>query len=136
MGEEREAPQGQDHGPPPIEWVVAAIGLLLVAGSIGFLIYEAITQNDAPPAVVVEVDRIHPVDGGHLVLLRIRNTGGQTAEGLVVEGELRQGDQTVERSETTIDYAPGYSERKGGLFFTRDPNAHSLHLRPLGFEEP
>jgi uncharacterized protein (TIGR02588 family) len=135
MGE-RERPKQKSSEPPAIEWAVAAVGLLLVAGSIGVLVYEALTQNDAPPAIVVEVDRIHSTEGGYLVLLRVRNTGGQTAEGLVVEGELRQGDRTVERSETTIDYAPAHSERKGGLFFTRDPSAHEIHLRPLGFEEP
>jgi uncharacterized protein (TIGR02588 family) len=135
MGE-RERSKEKGSGPPAIEWAVAAVGFLLVAGSIGILVYEALTRNDTPPAIVVDVDQIHPTEGGHLVLLRIRNTGGQTAEGLVVEGELRQGDQTVERSETTIDYAPARSERKGGLFFTRDPSAHEIHLRPLGFEEP
>jgi uncharacterized protein (TIGR02588 family) len=147
MSAEREQAQGkqdrkqeQTHEkrwePPAVEWVVAALGLLLVAASIGVLLYEAFAREDAPPAVVVEVDGVQPVEGGFLVLFHAANRGGRTAATLLVEGELRRGDETVERSEATIDYSPARSERHGGLFFTHDPAAFELRLRALGYAEP
>jgi uncharacterized protein (TIGR02588 family) len=64
------------------------------------------------------------------------NEGGQTAEGVDIEGELRTGIEPVERSRTTIDYLPPRSEKKAGLFFTRDPRQFDLQVRSLGYEEP
>ena len=53
-----------------------------------------------------------------------------------MEGELRSGAGSVETSDTTIEYVPPHSERKGGLFFTSDPRQHELRLRAKGFEQP
>ena len=35
-----------------------------------------------------------------------------------------------------LDYLPGESVRPAGLFFTRDPRAHRLEIRPAGFVAP
>ena len=62
-GEDRRP--GPD-GPPLAEWIVAAVGLILVAGTIGFLVYQAIKGETLPPDVVVKVDSIAPVGSGYL----------------------------------------------------------------------
>ncbi len=73
---------------------------------------------------------------GFLVRITAVNEGGTTAEGVIVEAELRSGTEPVERSRTTIDYLPPRSEKKAGLFFTRDPRQLDLQVRSLGYEEP
>jgi uncharacterized protein (TIGR02588 family) len=117
------------------EWVIAILGLVLVVGSIGFMVYEAMKEN-SPPNIVVRVDSILPVQNGYLVQIRAINQGGATVAGLMVEGELKDNGKSVEISETSVDYVPSHSERGAGLFFTRDPRKFKLEVRAMGFQEP
>lgn len=121
---------------PPWMWGISLIGLLFVVGSIGFMLYEAIAGDSSPPDVSVEIQSVLPTQNGFLVEFRVINEGGRAAEGLNVEGELRDGDEVVETSVTTIEYVPSHSQRQGGLFFTLDPRAYDLQLRAEGYETP
>jgi uncharacterized protein (TIGR02588 family) len=71
-----------------------------------------------PPDVKLSVASIVRAQNGYLVKITAVNQGGITAEGVIVEGELRSGTEAVERSRTTIDYLPPRSEKRAGLFFT------------------
>lgn len=117
-------------------WGIALLGLALVLGSIGFMLYEAAAGDSSPPDVTVKVESIAPSRNGFLVRFRVINEGGSTAEGLTVEGELRNGTQSVEISDTTIEYVPSHSEREGGLYFSLDPQQHELRVRAKGYEKP
>jgi uncharacterized protein (TIGR02588 family) len=129
--------QQQEKDAIPIwEWIVAGVGLVLVAGVIGFLIYEAFSRDRVPPDVKLSVDSVVQTRNGYLVKITVINEGGITAEGVDIEGELRRDTEPVERSRTTIDYLPPRSEKKAGLFFTRDPRQLDLQVRSLGYEEP
>ncbi len=121
---------------PIWEWIVAGIGLVLVAGVIGFLLYEAFSGNGLPPDVKLSVESVVQIRNGYLVRITAVNEGGQTAEGVDIEGELRTGTESLERSRTTIDYLPPRSKKRLGLFFTRDPRRFQLDVRSLGYEEP
>ena len=117
-------------------WGIGLLGLVLVLGSIGFALYEAAIGDSSPPNVTVEVEEIVRLENRFLVEFRVVNQGGTTAAGLTVEGELRNGTEIVETSDTTIEYVPSRSERSGGLFFTRDPGQYELELRAKGYEMP
>ncbi|HEV2132090.1 MAG TPA: TIGR02588 family protein [Longimicrobiaceae bacterium] len=127
---------GPEDSIPFWEWVAAAVGAVLVIGSIGFMLYEAVAGDDSPPAIAIQVDSILPVESGYLVMIRTRNEGGSTAAGVTVEGELKGDTGKIETSETTVDYVPPHSERHGGLFFTQDPRRYTLELRAKGYQEP
>jgi uncharacterized protein (TIGR02588 family) len=128
--------QQENNAIPIWEWIVAAIGFMLVAGVIGFLLYEALAGNRLPPDLKLSVDSVVQTRNGYLVKITAVNQGGITAEGVDIEGELRSGTEPVERSQTTIDYLPPRSEKRAGLFFTRDPRQFDLQVRPFGYEEP
>lgn len=128
--------QGKLDDAPLWMWGIGLVGLLLVLGSIGFALYEAIAGDASPADVTVEVVKILPAEDGFLVEFRVANEGGTTAAGLTVEGELRNGAEIVEASDTTVEYVPSHSERKGGLFFTLDPSQYDLQLRAKGYETP
>ncbi|HEX6185279.1 MAG TPA: TIGR02588 family protein [Pyrinomonadaceae bacterium] len=121
---------------PPWMWGIGLLGLALVLGSIAFALYEAAAGDSSPPDVTVRVDSILPTRNGYLVEFRAVNEGGSTAEGLTIEGELKNGAESVETSDTTIEYVPSHSERGGGLFFTSDPRRYELRLRAKGYEKP
>jgi uncharacterized protein (TIGR02588 family) len=130
----------QDAGAPRqiplLEWVVAGLGALLVAGTIGYLVFQALGRDQTPPDVEIVALRVLAREHGHLVEFRAVNQGGATATQLLVEGELAGPDGPVETAAATLDYLPPGSEREGGLLFSRDPRAFELHLRAKGYAKP
>ena len=136
MSHEAEKGPGTIKEAPLWMWAIGVLGLALVLGSIVFMLYEAVAGDSSPPDVTVRVDSILPTRNGFLVEFRVVNEGGSTAEGLTVEGELRNGTERLETSNTTIEYVPSHSEREGGLFFTSDPRQYELQLRAKGYEKP
>lgn len=136
MTQESEKEQKKINDAPLWIWSIGLLGLVLVLGSIAFMLYEAAMGDTSPPDVSVRVEAIESTGTGFLVTFRAVNEGGSTAAGLTVEGTLKNGVESVETSNTTIEYLPSHSEREGGLFFTLDPRQYDLQLRATGYEEP
>ena len=118
------------------EWVAAAVSTALVLAVVGYMLYDAVARPQTPPSITVQADSVLRANGLWLVEFQARNHGHQTAAQVKVEGALMDGGEAVETSEAVLDYVPGESVRRGGLFFTRDPRAHRLELRALGYQEP
>jgi uncharacterized protein (TIGR02588 family) len=135
-GNARGSGQENESETPLLEWAIACVGLVLVAGALGVLLYMAIRREVSPPEVTVRVISILPMQNGYLVRFHAVNQGGSTAEGVVIEGELRRGTERAETSHTTLDYLPSRSEKRGGLFFTQDPRQFDFQVRAFGYEEP
>ena len=127
----------QDSGTPLLEWIAAGIGLLLTLGILGSISWEAVKGGgEAAPAIEVTVERVTPVAAGYVVEVRARNHSPATAAAVQIEGELDKGSAEPVTSSATIDYVPGESDRRAGLFFTDDPRAHKLEVRALGYAKP
>ena len=127
----------EDSEIPVLEWVAASVGFVLVAAALGLLLYKAVWRDVSPPDVTVRVISIVPMQNGYLVQFTAVNQGGSTAEGVIIEGQLRRGTgSVVETSHTTLDYLPSHSELRGGLFFTQDPRQFDFQVRALGYEVP
>lgn len=118
------------------EWVAAGVGLILVIGAVSTTLYRAFTEKNTPPVLTFSVDSIEQAGSGYLVKFSVRNTGSQTAAALTVEGILKNGEEEAEKSTATFTYAPANSIRKGGFFFTKDPNDFTVQIRALGYEQP
>jgi uncharacterized protein (TIGR02588 family) len=121
----------------PWEWAIAGVGAVAILSLIAFFIFQGMAWDKAPVDVVIQQQAIVPVQGGYLVPIQMTNLGANSAEGLEVEGTLMdRAGNTVEISETSIDYLPPHSTTEGGLFFTEDPRQYNLQLRPKGYEVP
>jgi uncharacterized protein (TIGR02588 family) len=127
-----------DHeSTPPLEWLASGIGLALTLGMLGLIGWQAYQGTAAPPPMItVAAERIVQSGSGFVVEIAVRNRSPATAAAVEIEGALKQGGQTVETSKAILDYVPGNSERRGGLFFLEDPRPYQLELRPLGYAEP
>jgi uncharacterized protein (TIGR02588 family) len=77
-----------------------------------------------------------PSTHGHLVSLKIANSGNATAASLGVEGVLTRGGVAVERSVITVDYVAAGSERGAALLFSNDPRQGELSVRAKGYIDP
>ena len=117
-------------------WGIALLGLVMVAGSIAFMLYEAAAGDSSPPDITVHLDATVQIRNGYLVKFRVVNEGGTTVEGLTVEGVLRNGTAIQETSDTVLEWVPAHSEREGGLFFSSDPRQYQMQLRAKGYENP
>src|SRR5690606_35910898 len=119
-----------------LERVASAVGLLIALAVIVLLARDLARSTGSPPAVRVETGSVSTGAGGFAVEILARNESGAVAAGVEIEGVLRQGTQVVETARVTLDYIPGHSVRRGGLFFTHDPRALNLSVRPLGYAVP
>lgn len=119
-----------------LEWSVFGVGLVLVAATLAYLVYDGATLGDAPPAVEVRLGT--PQAGKHnfLVPLVVTNHGDKTAEGVLVEVTLESEGAAPEQSELTFAFLPRRASREGYVTFQTDPRAARLRARVLGYEEP
>ena len=120
------------HDPiPALEWVAAAIGLLVALAMLWVLASEMRKGGtDDVPYLTVRIESVARVPGGHVARIVIANASGQTAAAVQVEGKA--GDETAS---AIIDYVPGHSEARGGLMFKGDPRG-GVELAVLGYELP
>ena len=122
---------------PLLEWIAGGVGLLLTLGTFGVIGWEAVTtRGEPPPAIETSVEGVTAAAGGYVVEVRLRNRSHATAAAVEIEGEMSAGGGEPTRSTATIDYVPGESERRVGLFFREDPRRHGLEVRVLGYSEP
>ena len=117
-------------------WWLAAIGMLFLLASFSVLLRESWRGGRPAADIAIRVDEIRPSAHGHLVSLKIANSGNATAASLGVEGVLTRGGVAVERSVITIDYVAAGSERDAALFFSTDPRQGELSVRAKGYIEP
>jgi uncharacterized protein (TIGR02588 family) len=119
-----------------LEWIFAISGVVLVLMMLSFIGYNALKEEETPPDIIMKSTAIKANGSGFLMQIEVENIGATTAAALNVEGKLMDGDKEVEASTLTFDYLPAHSRREGGFFFTKDPRAYKVELRPLGFQEP
>jgi len=108
---------------------------MLVALVLGTTGYQALWGDHSPPDIRLEIESVSRRSGGYLVLFTALNRGGSPAEGVVVEARAGDG-AAAERSQTTLDYLPAHSRRRGGLYVSTDPSQPGFSLRALGYERP
>jgi uncharacterized protein (TIGR02588 family) len=122
---------------PLLEWLAAAVGALLAAGLVAFLVADAVDGDQAaPPLLVVTAESLHAEGGMHVVKLKVANRSSRAASSVQVEGELMAGDAPIDSAQATVDFVPGRSTRQAGLIFREDPRRFRLEVRAVGFELP
>jgi len=120
-----------------LEWTVFGVGALLVAGTLGFLIYDgASSAGEEPPAVKVELHAPEQKGEQFVVPVTVTNEGGATAEGVTVEVTLERAGAEAERGEFAVAFLPRGGKREGFVTFRTDPRTARLVPRVLGYEKP
>lgn len=137
--QKNEDGQGSERqgGTPWLEWLSTGLGLVLAVGAIGYLVWKGIDENSGPPLIIIEVERVLAIEAGYLVEIRAENHSDRTAAKVLVLGQLKRGENTIESGEATFDYVPANAKRRGGLLFRHDPHPpFALDIRAVGFVEP
>jgi uncharacterized protein (TIGR02588 family) len=119
-----------------LEWSVFAVGLVLVLGTLGFLVRESFEAAGGPPEVVARLGPPRAAAGGFMVPVEVGNTGQATAEGVQVTVILELPQSEREEAVLDIAFLPRDSRRNGWVTFQSDPGRGSLRLGPIAFEVP
>ncbi len=120
-----------------VEWIVFAVGLMLVVGTLAYLAYDAMTVGDAPPSIEIRVGAPLERPHNYVIPVSITNHGDLTAEGVHIEVALESGGAETERSEFDVAFLPRRATRQGWVAFQTDPRtAQKINARVLGYEKP
>ncbi|HLL72521.1 MAG TPA: hypothetical protein VK363_13850 [Pyrinomonadaceae bacterium] len=120
-----------------VEWVVFAVGLLLVVSALGYLVYEGATMGSDPPSLEVRLGTPDARAHNFIVPVTVTNHGDETAEGVTIEVLSESGEgQEPERGELTVAFIPRRATREGFVAFRQDPRGKRLTARVLGYEKP
>ena len=119
-----------------MEWVTGLVSALLIATLIGYVGWNALTEELKPPEFAIEATGMERVTGGYRITFDIENRANATAAAVIVRGELLRGEESVETVDVTFDYVPGESQSSGAILFTTDPGSARLTLRAVGYTDP
>jgi uncharacterized protein (TIGR02588 family) len=118
-----------------LEWTIFAAGLTLVVGVLAFLIYDAMTLGDTPPAMQLQVGAPAQQAGHFVVPVAVTNNGDQTAEGVLVEVTLEYGTEQ-EQAQFEVAFLPRGATGEGWAAFETDPSTGQLKARVIGYATP
>lgn len=103
------------------EWAVFGVGLVLVLGILGYLVYKTATHVAGPPALFVEYSPEPGTYEPYRYRVKLHNKGHETAEAIVVELSLVSAGKEPERTELSFAYCPKESTQEGWVSFSRRP---------------
>ena len=119
-----------------LEWIVVAASAVLVLGSAAVLGWELATAQPGLPVIAVAAGAPLPLGGGWAVPVTATNRSDETAENVVIEVELGDGEDAP-RAELQIPYLPKGSERSGWVTFADAPGAgREPRARVVGYGKP
>ena len=119
-----------------LEWSVFAVGLVLVLGTLGFLVRESLVAAGGSPEVVARLGPPKASAGGFMVPVEVANLGQGTAEDVKVTVVLELPEAEREEAVLDIAFLPRDSRRNGWVTFRTDPSRGTLRLGPIAFEVP
>ena len=118
------------------EWTVFAIGLVLVAFTLGYLVYVGATFGESPPSLEVRLGMPEQHLHNFVVPVTVINHGDETAAGVLIEVVMESGGAERDRGELEITFVPRHSQREGWVTFEQDPRTAQLKARVLGYQKP
>ena len=121
-----------------LEWIVFAIGCVLVLGAIGTLGYQIWTAAPPkPPMIEVTLGQAEQRGEHYAIPVRLANRGDETAEAVLVQVTLEMSGGKSEKSEFQIQFLPRNASREGWVIFETNPaTAKKITARPLGYAKP
>jgi uncharacterized protein (TIGR02588 family) len=119
-----------------VEWVVFAVGLILVSATLGYLIFAGATMGHEPPSLEVRLGTPEQRQFNFIVPVTVVNHGDETAEGVLIEVVMANGGKEIARGELNVAFLPRHATREGWVTFEQDPRTAQLKARVLGYQKP
>lgn len=133
-GERGSGRREEDHG-GPFEMIFTVISLVLIAGLLGYLTFQSLTDQ-TPPQFEIEASAARVAGDFKMVDVYISNGGHEAAKSLMVQGEAVGRDNETVTAEATMDWLPGHSRRRVTLVFPAEIMTSVPEIMVVGYEEP
>ncbi len=119
-----------------LEWVVLGVSLAAIAGLVGFLVVDGLTDAGRPPKPVItlQTDAAYGVSEGWILPAMATNEGDEAAEALALRATATV-DGVEEESEVTIDYLPAGTDVEFSFGFSGRPEG-AVMVSIVGFRLP
>lgn len=120
------------------ERVTSVISLLVLVTTFALAGWANANSGEGPPVIEVEaqMDKVRETESGFYLPITVTNTGGLTAQDVVVTGELDTGEGEPETADITITFLSGSEKETAELVFTTDPNEGDFTIGPTSFIDP
>jgi uncharacterized protein (TIGR02588 family) len=121
----------------PAEWITFAIACFILFTLIGLVLYNWLTKKHEPP--IISVTRNTPIretQGQFYVPFTVTNTGGETAESVLIIAELRVNGEVLESGDQQIDFLSSGETQEGAFIFSRNPSQGQLIVRTSSYKLP
>ena len=118
------------------EWIVFALGLILVSSTLGYLIYAGASMGQEPPSLEVRLGTPEQRQFNFIVPVTVVNHGDETAEAVRIEVVMESGGEEKARGEFDVPFVPRHATREGWVTFEQDPSTAQLKARVLGYQKP
>ncbi|MDS7594640.1 hypothetical protein [Agrobacterium tumefaciens] len=109
---------------------------LVVIGILAWVGYEAMTHDNNPPDLAIEVRQDDVTEAGHRVEFQVLNRSDRTAAAVTVRGEVIDAGTVLESVEVVLDYVPGHSKAGGAFIFITDTTNREIRIQPRGYADP
>jgi uncharacterized protein (TIGR02588 family) len=120
---------------PPLEWVAGILSLVIVVGTIGYLVFEIFQPRPDAPTLTVKVVQVRQSGGLFAVDVEVHNSSRGAAADVHVAGFARSGDGGEAHAEARVDHVPGFSKRSATLVFAHHPGDRP-DVRVIGYTKP
>lgn len=120
------------------ERVTLGISLAILVIILGVSAWTSDRLGDAAPQIEIEIgfEEIRTHGENYYVPITITNTGGLTAQDLVVTGELDTGSGEPETADVTLTFLGGNESETAEIVFSEEPTESNLTVRPTSFSNP
>jgi len=120
------------------ERITLATSMVILVAIIGLAFWANVKVSEDPPLVSTEahLDQVRTTPHGYYVPITITNSGGKTAQNVVVTGELDLGDGQPETGEVTIDFLAGGESEEAEIIFSTDPAEGEFTIQATSYLEP
>lgn len=118
-----------------LEHAVLWISAILVAATLVFLIYRAITDESTSPDIEVIYGSMEAKGQYYALQITVKNHGTETAENVRIEITTGTGKE-VQKSEIEFQYLPGQSSVKGWTTFREMAEKEQIQARVVGYTSP
>ena len=133
--DEREE-AGPSGGRKLAEWVTMGLSVVLVLGTVGYLVYLGLRGD--PPLVPVQItvlaDQSREKAGRYVVPVEVRNQGQRTLKNLKVRLSQRTAGGREEAGDLTIDYLGERATATVYVYLNKDPREQPLEVEPSNYQ--
>jgi len=126
---DKEKQKAGKKGVSRLQCACALIGLVITLGAASVLARAAFSVP-SPAALTIRSEAVRPSSSGWVVDVVVSNHGDLAAAAVDIEGQVGS-----ERSGASLDYVPGWGEKKASLVFSQADKPEPA-LRVLGWSEP